>query len=117
MASTYDISIINNDTYNGAVFTMEVNLAPLDLTDALIELQARRKGSDEIIWEIDSDSTGSIGGISITDAVNGVFQIDDQIVAAVPGEFPYDIQFTLASGDVKTYISGTLTVAQDYTHG
>ena len=110
MATTWDWTITNNDTFDGAEFTITVNGSPLDLTSATIELQSRKKGTNELVWSIDTDD-----GITVTDAVNGVFEIDEQIISGEPGTFPYDIQITLSSGVIKTYVRGELTIERDYT--
>jgi hypothetical protein len=108
--TTYDFEVVNNDTYNGATFTITVNGVLLNLTGATIELQCRKKGSNELVWGIDTDD-----GITITDAENGEFEIDEQVISATPGTYPYDVQITLSSGSVKTYVGGEITFVQDYT--
>lgn len=108
--TTYNFTVINNDTYNGTTITLLNDTTPIDLTGATIELQARRKGTNELIWGIDTTD-----GITLSDPTNGVFTIDEQVIAATDGTFPYDVQITFIDGRIKTYISGEITILRDYT--
>jgi hypothetical protein len=110
MATKYDITTINDDTFNGVQFTISVNGDLLDLTNYSIKMQARARYNLPPIFTIYDGS-----GITITDAVNGVFRIDPQIFHGVPGVYQYDIQLTSQDGIVKTYISGLFTLLEDIT--
>lgn len=104
--TTYDFAVRRGDTYNGATFTVAVNSAPLDLTGAAIKAQFGHAPSLVL----------SIGaGIAVTNAAGGAFRFDSRIIDLPAGTYPYDIQITLASGVVRTYISGVMTVAADIT--
>lgn len=111
MASTYNITVYNNDTYAGTDFTVTVNDVALNLTGAAIRMQVRRTRNEPAIIDIDTDD-----GITITDAAAGKFSIDEQIFSGVPGVYLYDIQITLSDGTVKTYIKGNFTITGDITH-
>jgi len=84
------------DTWEGQEFTLYVNGELKDLTDA------------SIVLTLDTgDTLTSAGGdITITDAANGVFQIDEQTIDFVEGVHSYEIKFTFSDGDIKTYIKG-----------
>jgi hypothetical protein len=93
----------SGDTFSGATFTVNVNAAPLDLTGATIVLTMRQTDClGPIALTLDTTS-----GLTVTDAPNGIFQIDEQIISVTPATYYYDIQFTLADASKKTYISGT----------
>lgn len=113
MATTYDISTITNDTLNAITFNVTVDAVPLDLTGAVITMQARATRDTEPVLALTSVLSA---GITITNAVSGQFKINKQILTVSPGIYLYDIQFLMANGDVHTYVSGTLTLIGDITH-
>ena len=119
MATTYDFpDHVRGDTMEKVTFTVTVNASPLDLTSAIIKMDLR-KASDREVNDGDllkQFTTVASGGITITDAVNGVFEVDEQVVDVIPGTHDYDIEFALSGGEVKTYISGNWTITQDVTN-
>ena len=103
------------DTYDGVQFTLlnTEDSSPIDLTGVIMKTQFRyvsKKGSIE--KEI---TTGD--GITILDAVNGIFKIDSFTIDWAPAAYYYDIEMTFSSGIIRTYIEGTIKVAQDVTYG
>ena len=56
-------------------------------------------------------------GITVEDALNGIFKIDAFIIDWTPDLYYYDVEITFLNGVVKTYIQGTLKVIQDITNG
>ena len=105
---------IKGDTFNGVEFTLEVNSLPVDLTNASIKmyLKTQSKACD-VVAKFTTDN----GKLTITDAVNGVFQFDNQIININAGTYDYDIEITLNNGTIKTYIKGTWKILQDITNG
>lgn len=96
----------SGDTFDGVDFTVTVNAAPLDLTSATIAMIVKKdscQGQTALTLSIGS-------GLTVTDAVNGVFEIDEQIINLSPDTYYYEITFTLADSSVKTYISGYWTI-------
>lgn len=54
-------------------------------------------------------------GITVSDAANGVFEIDAFSLDKA-GVYSFDIQFTEVSSDViQTYIKGTIKIVEDVT--
>jgi len=104
---------VNGDTFDGVQFTLTSTVdsvtTPIDLTDCLLFSQI--KDSKGIVVRDMSISNG----ITVTDAVNGVFRIDSFLLTIGVGVFVYDIQLIYNSGVVKTYIKGQLTVVPDIT--
>ncbi|REK56941.1 MAG: hypothetical protein DWQ49_09545 [Bacteroidetes bacterium] len=101
------------DTFEGATFTVTVNAAPLDLTGATLEMSVLRNDNKnpnvpkgKLVLQLDSGGNG----LTITDAVNGIFDIDEQIINLGVGDYYYDIKFSLSDGSVKTYIGGCWTI-------
>lgn len=111
MATTYDITTKNGDTYPGAVFTITVNDSPLNLTGYSAQMQVRATRSTAAIIDI---SNGS--GLTFSDAANGELTIDAQIFDSTPGTYLYDIELTSGAGVVKTYISGKFVLTEDITY-
>lgn len=101
------------DTFNGMQFTLKdtVSEDAIDLTDVLIYIQFRR-GSK--IGQIVKDL--SIGqGITLTDAINGIFRIDPFINNWAVSIYFYDVQMKFANEVIRTYVTGTQNLVQDVT--
>lgn len=110
--NTYNFSVKQGDTYNGATFTIVVNDEPLDLTGAHFLCQFRKSPAMNaaLTWTEED-------GISlVTSPYNNKFQFDSQIIDLPPETYFYAVQMTLASGEVKTYVSGKMTVLKDITY-
>jgi len=111
MSTTYNFTVLRGNTFNGVEFTVKVNGTPLDLTSCQMLAMFRRN------MNVPPVLTLTVGhGISITDPANGVFQIDNQIIAIDAASYLYDIEMTLNDGTVKTYINGTMTVKETVSH-
>ena len=116
MAETYNIpNIIKGDTFKDLQFTLKINSVVEDLTDYSIACKFRKNAKTG--KEVKSLTVGA--GITITDAVNGIFKIDafDLDATFIAGTYYYDIEFTNGSGEIDTYINGTTKVIQDVTYG
>lgn len=100
------------DTFNGIQFTVNVNALPSDLTGCEIRMQLRNKNCVSV-FEFSTIN----GRITITDAVNGVFQINALIIDVPVDTYNYDIQITYPPNTVKTYIEGTWKIVKEYTRG
>lgn len=109
--ATYDFTATyTGDTFAGVKFTVEVNGSPMDLSSTSIECKFRFKKKTGVVKKILTNGNG----ITITDAVNGKFEIDAFGVDLPAAVYYYDIQFTTGQV-VKTYISGEFKVLQDVT--
>lgn len=103
--------IVKGDTFKGAQFEMLVNGVSKNLTGAAIKVQFREKTKTGIVKK-----TIEIGsGITVTNAVNGLFTINPFIVDFNVGKNFYDVQIIDAGGVVKTYVEGYFEVLQDVT--
>jgi hypothetical protein len=103
----------SGDTFNGlritATRTISGNTSPIDLTNVAIKMDIKSLNVDTPLLSL------TIGeGITLTDALNGIFTIDRFVVPKV-GVHNYDIQFTYQSGDIKTYVKGIFPVENDTT--
>jgi hypothetical protein len=102
------------DTYPGAVFTINVNGSPLDLTSAEVDIDLRLTALGAV-----AKTFTSVGGGGITISAtptDGTFTIDDQIVDIAAGTYLYDIEITLSNGVVMTPVWGNWQIIQDITY-
>jgi hypothetical protein len=104
---------IKGDTFDEVAFSIKINNVALDLTGAIIKMQLK-KISDLTISLLSLTSVAA-AGITITNATGGLFKINQQIIDIEVFNYAYDIQLTLASGVVKTYVSGTFSITKEIT--
>jgi hypothetical protein len=108
---TYDFpKHIKGDTWMPRTFTIQVNGTAKNLTGASIAMKVRNCNNTVLL----SLTDGS--GLTITDATDGKFKIDSQILDIESGTHNYDIEITDSAGIVKTWIAGKLIVIQDQTY-
>jgi hypothetical protein len=98
-----------NDTFNEITFTIKEDAVAVDLTGATIKIDFRKNKNTGILQV--SFTIGS--GITVDNAVGGVFTLNSFINNWVADVYYYDAEITFASGVVRTYFKGTLTVNQD----
>lgn len=99
------------DTFYEVNFEIKKNNVAVDLTDAIIKMQVRKEYGGVVQLSFTSDNDA---GITITDAINGKFKINQQIIDIPAYNYIYDIQFTI-DGIVKTYVSGNFLIINDVT--
>jgi hypothetical protein len=102
---------IKGDTFYEVDFEILKNQEAIDLTDAIIRMQVRQNYGGAIVLNFTSIDEE---GITITDAVDGKFKINQRIIDIPAFNYIYDIQFTIG-GVVKTYVSGNFLVTNDVT--
>ncbi len=113
MAQAYNLPDgYKNDTYKPVQFTLKINGVAEDLTGYAIRAMFRLETKTGTI--VKDISVGS--GITITDAVNGVFRIDSFNVDFDAADYYYDIEMTAPNTEVETYVCGQLKVIQDVTY-
>ncbi|WP_436715825.1 hypothetical protein U8335_26740 [Roseiconus lacunae] len=100
------------DTWQGVTETVleYEDESPLNLVDASLLMQIKRRRSDRMpVLELSSDTSD----ITIVDATGGVFSIGPQSIDLSPGDYVYDLQVTLRNGDVMTPIQGNWKITSD----
>jgi hypothetical protein len=102
---------IKSDTFEAVNFEINVDTIPVDLTDTTIRMQLRKEYGGVVGLSLTSVASA---GITITDAVNGLFRINQQIINIPAFNYIYDIEFDF-DGIVKTYISGNFLILNDVT--
>jgi hypothetical protein len=102
---------IKSDTFEAVNFEINVDTVPVDLSDTIIRMQLRKEYGGVVGLSLTSVGNA---GITITDAVNGLFRINQQIINIPAFNYIYDIEFDF-DGVVKTYISGNFLIKNDVT--
>ena len=104
---------IKGDTFDEVAFSIKINNVAVNLTGATIKMQLKK--NDNLLVPILSLTSVASAGITITSPTNGLFKINSQIIDIEPFNYVYDIQLTLATGVVKTYVSGNFIISKDIT--
>lgn len=99
------------DTFNQVPFEIKINDVVVNLTDTTIRMQLRKEYGGVVALSLTSVANA---GITITDAVNGLFKINEQIINIDACNYLYDIQFDF-DGEIKTYVSGNFLITNDVT--
>lgn len=104
---------LKGNTWDGYEFQIldEITLVPISLVGASIRAMFRLQGKSTKVYEMST----VYSTITITDAINGTFVLDEQILNYDAGTYLYDIKVVLASGQVKTRIGGKFTIKQNIT--
>lgn len=106
MAQTLNFTTKRGDTFRRVTFQININELPFDLTDGDVKMQLRKEAGGVIALE---------PALTIFDAENGQFAIDEQIINIPACNYKYDIQITNQDGEVNTWISGLFTITDDIT--
>jgi hypothetical protein len=104
---------INGDTFKGVQFEVLINSVPLNLTGAIIKMQLRLSPSGINFYEFSTVNSK----IEIFDAAAGKFRLKKQLIEVEAKKYVYDIEITLPTNEVYTYISGSWTILESVTRG
>lgn len=102
---------IKADTFEAVNFEINIDEAPVNLSDTIIRMQLRKEYGGVVGLSLTSVGNA---GITITDAANGLFRINQQVIDIPAFNYIYDIEFDFG-GVVKTYISGNFLIKNDVT--
>lgn len=103
---------IKGDTFEQVTFELLINEEPYSLEDAVIRMQLRKEYGG--IPFLSLTSVGN-AGITITNAIQGHFKINEQIIDICPFNYLYDIEIQFGDGSIKTYVSGNFLIKNDVT--
>ena len=103
---------VSGDTFQDLFFTIMVNEQPLDLSNVQIDIWFRQQSPKGIIRLklSTTDNTLTKSGVA------GQFLIPSQIIDLKPNRYYYDIQLTLDTGKVYTYVSGYFNILSSITN-
>lgn len=102
------------DTFDGVEFTIldGMDNSPINITNSAIKIQFRKSSNTgNLVKEINIGS-----GITVVNAVGGVFRINSFLLNWDSGIHYYDVQITFPNNVVKTYIKGEILIIQDTTN-
>ena len=109
---SYNFTHIKGDTFDEMPFAIVKNSVALNLTGATIRMQLRSECGGLIALSLTSVASA---GITITNAVNGLFKINKQIINIASGNYAYDLEILISDGTVKTWLSGEFLIESDIT--
>ena len=112
MIGKLNIQALRGDTFKEYPFEILIDNVALNLTGAAIKMDIKKDACSLPALTLTSVSNN---GITITDAVNGEFKINQQIISIPAGNYQYDIQITLANGAVNTWVGGLFQVINTIT--
>ena len=90
-----NLKTIRGNTFARMPFELLQNNVPIDLTGAEIKMQLRKECNGVVYLELDQRNNG----ITITDAVNGKFQIDEQIINTLTKALSIEIEDRFQTAD------------------
>jgi len=106
-----NIEHYKGDTFKQIPMVYKLNGVAQNLTGAVIRMQLRKEKDGVSYLELTSVANA---GITITDAVNGAFKINTQVIVIQTGNYVYDIEFNIG-GVIETLIKGDFIITNDVT--
>ena len=106
-----NIEHYKGDTFKQIPMVYKLNGTPQNLTGAVIRMQLRKE-KDGVSYLVLTSVASA--GITITNAVNGEFKINTQIIDIQAGNYVYDIEFNIG-GVIETLIKGDFILTNDVT--
>lgn len=104
--------MIRTTTFKEVLFNFKINGVNVDLTDYVIEMKVRKEYQGKIYLDFTSVANA---GITITDAVNGNFKINTQIINVDSYNYIWDMKFTDGNGVSKIYFGGEFLIENNVT--
>jgi hypothetical protein len=94
-------------TFDATPIQIKVNNVVEDITDATILMQLRKEENGKVAHTVLN---------TITDGVNGTFELDEQWINIPTCSYKYDIKITFASGtfsgQTQRFISGNFIIVE-----
>lgn len=109
---SYNFTHIKGDTFDQVPFSILLNNVPINLTGAVIRMQLRSECGGLVALSLTSVANA---GITITNAIGGLFKINKQIIDIPAGNYSYDLEIHFSDGTVKTWLSGSFLIECDIT--
>ena len=100
---------IKGNTLGEIVFQLIINGNSVDLTGATIDMGIKEHVLTDVGYTLSTEN----GKMSITDPVEGVFKIVQQIIDFEPNLYNYDIKITFPDNVIKTYVTGKWKIIQN----
>lgn len=104
---------VKGDTFNPVTFTITETIdgveTPMNLTGCSAKMYFKTSPTGTAALEM----TIANGKLSLVDASAGKIGMIKQIISIDAASYIFDLEITLASGDVYTVASGSLVIQQD----
>lgn len=107
-----NLKMIRTTTFNEVLFNFKINGVNVDLTDYVIEMRVRKEYQGKIYLYFTSVANA---GITITDAVNGDFKINQQNINIDSYNYIWDMKFTDGDGISKIYFGAEFLIENNVT--
>ncbi len=104
---TYDLEFVRGDSFD---IIMNIQ-GDRDFSNVTVISQVRDK-LDRLIIDLQPDFEGFNGG-----AIMNIARPESETESLPVGIFGWDIKFNYGDGITRTYISGSFTIKQNYSHG
>lgn len=101
--------IVNIVMYRGDDFSMTVSMSSLDGTPINMAGWTGRAMAKKTGESVNIDIVIASDGLSFDFALTSV------AVAAMTGDYSYDVEFTEPNGRVRTYLQGKISIKEDIT--
>lgn len=108
----FNLKNIKTTTFEAVLINFKINGVNVDLTDYVIEMKLRKEYNGKVFLSLTSVANV---GITITDAVNGNFKINEQIIDIDPYNYIWDMKFTAPDGTVKIWYGGEFLIEKNIT--
>ena len=110
MAQFPNLEHYRGDTFDAVEFEVKIDGIAVDLTDYAIKMQLRENYNKDIALELSLDNNK----LALIDAINGKFNIVEQIIDIDGGIYLYDIEFN-NNGVIDTFVKGNFEIIEDVT--
>lgn len=107
-----DYEIWQGDTWTPGTITAKVNNQVIDFTGYAAKMEIRNAISNEVILTLTSPSSG----IALTDQGIITLSMTSTQTNSLNGQYIYDLQVISPTGNIRTYIFGSITVLLDITN-
>lgn len=110
--SVLDITHKKDTTFDAWTLQIIIDDVNADLTGSVIEMQLRLQPGQPVA--LDLTSVGN-AGITITDPLNGIFKINEQVIDIPAKEYMYDIKIIFPDGEIRRWIEGKFNIVNVIT--
>jgi hypothetical protein len=106
-----NLVIKEKNTFPAVKIEVKINdTTPFDLTGIVIEMHICQEKNKTIVKKLTQEN-----GLTITDAISGKFQIDEQIYNLPEGNYDFDFLFIYPDGKRRNYLKSSLKIVKTIT--
>lgn len=112
MIGILNLVALNKTTFHEVPIQIIIDAVPLDLGNAIITMEVKKDACSTPVLSLTSVGNA---GITITDAVDGWFKINQQLIDLKPCNYQYDVKINI-DGVVDRYFEGLFQVVTTITN-